>query len=197
MVGDDSEPPEEQVQIRVVAVAEERLRVGDEDVRIEVGEHLQLVRTTDARDHGLHVGVGERGVDVFRPLQRRRLRHPGRRVLDRAQLELLAKPPETKLERRWEPRRRPPGRREHSHRVSRRRLRRYIKVGGISRIFLRRTRGRLGTQRLETTTPKSLAPVDHSRRRQSLAGSASRTCTTIAVAAGVQIACSIHTFGSQ
>jgi hypothetical protein len=68
VVGDETEVPEIEVEVRVVAVAEERLRVGGEDVGIQVAEYLELVLAADGRDHGANLGIRKGAVEVARTL---------------------------------------------------------------------------------------------------------------------------------
>lgn len=74
MVTDDAQVPQEEQQVRVVAVAEERFRVGAEKLAVEVREDGDLVVATDTGDDRLDAGVGEGRVDVGGPLLGRRVR---------------------------------------------------------------------------------------------------------------------------
>src|SRR5262245_1911841 len=111
------------MQVRVVAVAEERLRICGEQRRIEMGENLQLVLAADAGDVRRDLRIGERCMDIGRTLLRRRLGRSRGRVLDRHELELLAESLQAQLVRRREPCGRAAGRRENRDSVAAPRLR--------------------------------------------------------------------------
>jgi hypothetical protein len=110
LVRHQPEVPQEQVQVVVVAVSEEQLRVGGEQAGIEVPEHLQFVLAADGREDGLDLRVLERGVHVGRPLLGRRVPRPRGRVLHRPEPEVLTQPGQAQVNRRWEDRWRAPGR---------------------------------------------------------------------------------------
>jgi DNA-binding CsgD family transcriptional regulator len=63
--------PQQQVQVGVVAIAQVRLAVARQHVRVQARQHLQLVLAANGRDDGLDVRVCEGGVDVLRPVGRR------------------------------------------------------------------------------------------------------------------------------
>jgi hypothetical protein len=111
MVGDDREVEEEHVQIGVVAVAEEGLGVCPDELRVQVLEHLDLVRATDGAKDGLDCGVREGGVHVARPFFRGGIHLAGGGVLDRHKPEDLADAPQALLVDRGEHRRQPHRRR--------------------------------------------------------------------------------------
>ncbi|MGB8202056.1 MAG: hypothetical protein WCF33_20600 [Pseudonocardiaceae bacterium] len=60
VVADDARVPQPVQQIGVVAVADERLGIGQDDVRVEEGQHGELVIASDRGQHRADGGVGER-----------------------------------------------------------------------------------------------------------------------------------------
>jgi hypothetical protein len=102
VAGHDAELPQVREQAGVVAVAEERLRVRSQQVRVEVREHPDLILAADTRDHGRDVRIGEGGVQVGGPVGGRRTHHPRRGVLDRDEAEVAAEPAQAELERQRE-----------------------------------------------------------------------------------------------
>jgi hypothetical protein len=62
-------------------------QVGD-----QMRQHGDLIVAADAGDHRGDVRVGERSVDVGRPVRRAGPQPARRRVLDRDQAELIAEP---------------------------------------------------------------------------------------------------------
>ncbi len=85
-----------------VAVPEEGLRVGAQQVGVEQREHRDLVFAADRGDHGLDLRIGEGGVQVRGPFGRARVVDAGGRVLHRDEAELLAQPAQSGLERERE-----------------------------------------------------------------------------------------------
>jgi hypothetical protein len=93
VVRDEAELPQEQMEVCVVAVAEERFRMAGDEIGIEMGKHLQLVLTADARHHGRDGRICERGVKIAGTVGRRGLGRARCRVLDRPKVELVRQPP--------------------------------------------------------------------------------------------------------
>lgn len=97
VVAHDAQVPEEGQQVGVVAVPEERLGIGAQELTVQVREDGDLVVTTDAGDHGLDLGVGERRVDVGGPLGRGRPHGARRRILHHFEPELVAESTQSQL----------------------------------------------------------------------------------------------------
>jgi hypothetical protein len=64
-----------------------------------VPEDFDLVFSTDARQYGLDVGIGEGTMQVLGPLGWGSLLRPGSRVLDGPQPELVSQPDQAQIER--------------------------------------------------------------------------------------------------
>ena len=73
------------MQIRVVAVSEERLRVARDDIGIDVRNDGDLIVAADRRQHRSNAWIRERGGDVGRSILGTRTELACRRILDRDQ----------------------------------------------------------------------------------------------------------------
>lgn len=97
VVTHDAQVPEEGQQVGVVAVPEERLGIGAQELVVQVWKDGDLVVTADAGDHRLDLGVGECRVDIGGPLGRGRPHGPRRRILHHFEPELVTESAQPQL----------------------------------------------------------------------------------------------------
>jgi hypothetical protein len=63
----DAVRPEPVQQVGVVGIAEERLGIGQERLRIQVPQHGDLIVTADRGEDGADVRIGEGGHEIVGP----------------------------------------------------------------------------------------------------------------------------------
>jgi hypothetical protein len=118
VVADHAEIGQQDQQAGVVAVAEERLRMGAQQVPVQVRQDRDLVVPADAGDDRLDLRVGERRVQVSRPCRGRAPHLPGGGVLDDVEAEVLAQPSPAQLVGQRQDAGQPAGRRDQGHGVA-------------------------------------------------------------------------------
>jgi len=88
----DAFVPQPVQHVGVVAIAEERLGVGADDLAVQVRNNRDLVLAPHRGQHCSDLRVTERGIQVQCPISRRRSQAPSRRVLNRLQAGDLRQP---------------------------------------------------------------------------------------------------------
>jgi hypothetical protein len=75
--------PQEVVQVCIIAVAEERLRVRCEDLAVDMRDDRDLIVTADRREHGPDTRICECRLDIGRSRLGARAELPSSRIFDR------------------------------------------------------------------------------------------------------------------